>query len=91
MWKGALGRSGVTRDKREGDGATPAGVQRLVGVLYRPDRVRCPVTRLPVAAIRRDDGWCDDPNDRRYLIDYYRDDIMSLASLLNRDLSSWLT
>jgi L,D-peptidoglycan transpeptidase YkuD (ErfK/YbiS/YcfS/YnhG family) len=62
----ALGRSGVTREKREGDGATPAGVHRLVGVLYRPDRVRCPVTRLPVAAIRRDDGWCDDPADRRY-------------------------
>ena len=38
----ALGRSGVTRRKREGDGATPAGVLRLVFVYYRPDRVRRP-------------------------------------------------
>jgi L,D-peptidoglycan transpeptidase YkuD (ErfK/YbiS/YcfS/YnhG family) len=62
----ALGRAGVTRDKHEGDGATPAGMHRLVGVLYRADRVPRPVTRLPAMPIRRDDGWCDDPGDRRY-------------------------
>ena len=28
--------------------------------------------------------------DRRYLINYYREDILKLASLLNRDLSGWL-
>src|SRR5260221_8426781 len=62
----ALGRSGIMQTKREGDGATPAGRHRLIGLLYRPDRVRRPVTRLPVARIRRDDGWCDDRGDRRY-------------------------
>ena len=62
----ALGRSGIVRAKREGDGGTPAGTHRLVGVLYRPDRIGRPVTRLPVAPIRRDDGWCDDPADIRY-------------------------
>jgi L,D-peptidoglycan transpeptidase YkuD (ErfK/YbiS/YcfS/YnhG family) len=62
----ALGRSGVTCDKREGDGATPTGAHRLVGVLYRADRVRRPATRLPVTAIQREDGWCDDPHDLRY-------------------------
>src|SRR5437588_379223 len=62
----ALGRSGITRDKREGDGATPTGSHRLVAVLYRPDRVRRPVTRLPAVPIRSEDGWCDDPADRRY-------------------------
>jgi hypothetical protein len=31
------------------------------------------------------------PLDRRYLVDYYRDDVVNLASLLNRDLSGWLT
>jgi Sulfotransferase family len=30
------------------------------------------------------------PHDRRYLIDYYRDDIQRLAALLDRDLSAWL-
>lgn len=62
----ALGRRGITQDKREGDGATPAGGHRLVGVLYRPDRVRHPVTLLPAVPIRRDDGWCDAPDHVRY-------------------------
>jgi hypothetical protein len=30
-----------------------------------------------------------DPKDRRYLIDYYRDDIQQLSGLLDRDLSAW--
>ena len=62
----ALGRSGLSRNKREGDGATPAGCHRLVEVLYRPDRVPRPTTCLPVRAIRPDDGWCDDPDHGRY-------------------------
>ena len=62
----AIGRAGITRQKREGDGATPCGRMALVGVFYRPDRVRRPVTGLPVFPLRRDAGWCDDPTDRRY-------------------------
>lgn len=62
----ALGRGGVTRDKREGDGATPAGRLPLLMVFYRADRVARPLTRLPVTVIRRDQGWCDDPADRNY-------------------------
>lgn len=62
----ALGRSGVRGRKREGDGATPAGRYGLVAVLYRADRIRRPRTALPVTAIDRDAGWCDDPGDRRY-------------------------
>jgi L,D-peptidoglycan transpeptidase YkuD (ErfK/YbiS/YcfS/YnhG family) len=62
----ALGRAGIVRNKREGDGGTPIGTHRLIGVLYRPDRLGRPVTRLPVAPIHRNDGWCDDPADRRY-------------------------
>jgi L,D-peptidoglycan transpeptidase YkuD (ErfK/YbiS/YcfS/YnhG family) len=62
----ALGRSGVTREKREGDGATPAGRLGLLSVLYRADRLRRPATALPVVPITPDSGWCDDPGDRRY-------------------------
>jgi L,D-peptidoglycan transpeptidase YkuD (ErfK/YbiS/YcfS/YnhG family) len=62
----ALGRGGVTWRKREGDGATPAGPLPFLFVYYRADRVVRPLTRLPVAAIRRDSGWCDDPGDRNY-------------------------
>lgn len=63
----ALGRSGVAADKREGDGATPAGRFPLRQVLYRSDRVRPPsACRLPLAAIDPDLGWCDDPADAAY-------------------------
>jgi L,D-peptidoglycan transpeptidase YkuD (ErfK/YbiS/YcfS/YnhG family) len=62
----ALGRSGPTRAKREGDGATPVGRFHVLQALYRPDRVRRPRTRLPLAAIGAADGWCDDPRDRNY-------------------------
>ena len=62
----ALGRGGVRDDKREQDGATPAGVFALRRVIYRPDRVEAPATRLPVAPMTRLDGWCDDPADSRY-------------------------
>ncbi|MBI1208823.1 MAG: L,D-transpeptidase family protein [Azospirillum sp.] len=61
-----LGRSGLSSDKREGDGATPVGRFPLRRVLFRADRLVRPVTRLAVAAIAPDDGWCDDPNDPRY-------------------------
>jgi len=61
-----LGRAGIARLKREGDGRTPAGVWPLRAVLYRADRVRRPPGALAAFAIRRTDGWSDDPAARRY-------------------------
>lgn len=64
----ALGRAGVRNaaGKREGDGATPAGLWPLRRLLWRPDRLAAPSSRLPRAAIGPDDGWCDAPRDRAY-------------------------
>src|SRR4051812_950150 len=62
----ALGRSGTTHDKREGDGATPVGRFRALQAFYRPDRLRRPKTRLIVSRIDGRDGWCDEPRDRNY-------------------------
>ncbi len=59
-----IGRGGVRADKREGDGATPEGVHRIVGMLYRPDRMARPTDwALP---IRPGDLWCDDPRHEDY-------------------------
>ena len=66
VWPCVLGRAGVSAQKREGDGATPAGRFPLHRLLYRADRLARPETALPVAAIARDDGWCDDPADPHY-------------------------
>ena len=57
----AVGRGGLTRHKREGDGASPTGRMALSRLYYRPDREPRPRTGLPVTALRPGDGWCDDP------------------------------
>ncbi len=64
----AIGRSGViaAEQKREGDGASPAGAWPMRRLLYRPDRLERPETGLPISAIAEDDGWCDAPQDRAY-------------------------
>lgn len=62
----AIGRSGVTAFKREGDGATPLASMELIEGFYRADRRARPVTRLPMRPLRADDGWCDAPDHARY-------------------------
>ncbi|MHA6324782.1 L,D-transpeptidase family protein [Roseivivax sp. CAU 1753] len=59
-----VGRGGITVDKREGDGATPAGVHRIVGMLYRPDRLARPADWA--VPIRPGDLWSDDPAHEDY-------------------------
>lgn len=70
-WRGrdyrcAIGRSGISNDKYEADGASPAGRFALRRVYFRPDRLAPPVTGLPVVALTPRDGWCDDPGDPAY-------------------------
>ena len=62
----AIGRGSIKANKREGDGGTPRGVFRPRRLWWRADRHPRPATRLPVRAIRPDDGWCEDPADRHY-------------------------
>ena len=64
----ALGRGGVIAPerKREGDGATPAGLLTLRRAFYRADRGPTPRTSLPRVPIMRDDGWCDHPDHAEY-------------------------
>lgn len=62
----ALGRGGIRADKREGDGGTPRGVFHPVRVWWRKDRHVRPRTALPIRPIRPDDGWCEEPGERRY-------------------------
>jgi len=60
----SIGRGGIQRRKREGDGATPVGEHRIVGMLYRPDRMARPTDwALP---IHPGDLWSDDVRDPDY-------------------------
>jgi L,D-peptidoglycan transpeptidase YkuD (ErfK/YbiS/YcfS/YnhG family) len=65
-FRAALGRSGRTSNKREGDGATPITEMRLMHGYYRGDHVAPPKTSLPMQPIRKSMLWCDAPNDANY-------------------------
>lgn len=60
----SIGRSGLSNQKTEGDGATPKGVHAIIGMLYRPDRMAQPTSwACPVFL---GDLWSDDPRDNDY-------------------------
>ena len=59
-----IGRGGLTDRKVEGDMATPRGTHRIVGMLYRPDRMVKPAPWAePIGPM---DLWSDDVNDPDY-------------------------
>ena len=59
-----IGKGGLSAAKREGDRATPRGVHRLVGMLYRPDRLVQP--RVWAEPIGPRDLWSDESGDASY-------------------------
>lgn len=63
----ALGRSGITAAKREGDGATPIATMALLGA-WQPPRLRGlrPRVALPLRRTGPRDGWCDEPRHASY-------------------------
>lgn len=62
----ALGRSGIVKTKREGDGGTPAGRFALRELFWRADRIARPETFLRSRPIAENDGWCDAAGDPAY-------------------------
>ena len=62
----AIGRSGRTAFKREGDGATPIAAMRLLYGFERGDRVGALKTALQMKRIRKDMLWCDAPEHACY-------------------------
>lgn len=62
----AIGRSGVTAFKREGDGATPIAPMRLISGFVRGERIRLPQTPLSMKRIAKEMLWCDEPKHAAY-------------------------
>ncbi len=70
-----VGKGGIVADKKEGDGATPAGSFVIREIFYRPDklnpqqidRLKAMQTKgFPVHALTTEDGWSDDVSSPFY-------------------------
>ena len=59
-----IGKHGISKLKREGDGKPPTGEHQIVGMLYRPDRI--PRPRKWALPIQLRDIWSDDVKDPNY-------------------------
>jgi L,D-peptidoglycan transpeptidase YkuD (ErfK/YbiS/YcfS/YnhG family) len=63
----ALGKGGISANKREGDGATPLASMRILSGYFRSDHfAKARRTALRMAPIGADLGWCEVPDDRNY-------------------------
>ncbi len=63
----ALGMGGIIHDKNEGDHKSPVGKFRLRSIYYRYDKLEVPIySKVPLMALLKEDGWCDDPEDIAY-------------------------
>ena len=58
-------KRGIGSKKSEGDLITPKGQYKIKYILYRKDRVKIQ-TKLKTIVIKKNMGWCDDPNSRKY-------------------------
>ena len=64
--KCAIGKSGISAYKREGDGCTPKGIFKFKCIFYRKDKISKIKTKLKKIVIKKNMGWCDDPKSKYY-------------------------
>ena len=64
--KCSIGKSGITRLKKEGDLATPKGTYKLGLLYYRKDRIKLSKCKLRKKIIKKNTGWCDDFRSTKY-------------------------
>ena len=62
----AMGRTGISVFKREGDGATPCAAMKIMGGYRRGERIRTAPSPLDLKRIRAGMLWCDAPGDANY-------------------------
>ena len=66
IYKCALGRNGIIKKKKEGDGCTPEGIYSLGPLYYRSDRIKKLKTNFNSIPIEKDMFWSDHPQSKHY-------------------------
>jgi L,D-peptidoglycan transpeptidase YkuD (ErfK/YbiS/YcfS/YnhG family) len=62
----ALGKAGIKKKEKEGDNVTPKGIFKINSMYYRPDRIKNITTAVKKIKIKKNMGWCDDPDSHFY-------------------------
>ena len=62
----AIGKRGITYNKKEGDRKTPRGIFGFKSIFYRKDRINKLKTLIKKKKIEKNMGWCDDTSSRSY-------------------------
>ena len=62
----ALGEAGIKKKEKEGDNVTPKGIFKITSMYYRPDKIKNIITAVKKIKIKKNNGWCDDPNSNFY-------------------------
>ena len=64
--KCAIGKRGIGVKRKEGDLITPKGLYKINKILYRKDRIKTLRSSIKTAEIKKNMGWCNDPNSKKY-------------------------
>tara|TARA_Y100000590_G_scaffold435293_1_gene554553 strand:- start:11023 stop:11514 length:492 start_codon:yes stop_codon:yes gene_type:complete len=64
--KCAIGKSGISSTKKEGDLTTPKGTFKIGLLYYRKDRIKLPKCKLKKRVIKKNMGWCYDNKSKKY-------------------------
>ena len=98
-FKCSLGKSGIGEKKIEGDNITPEGTYQIIRVYYRKDRIKKIKAKIKLFEIKKNFGWCDQPNSKFYnrLIDipnklsheklYRKDNVYDVIIVLNYNMN----
>jgi L,D-peptidoglycan transpeptidase YkuD (ErfK/YbiS/YcfS/YnhG family) len=65
-FKCARGKAGIGEKNIEADKSTPKGTYRVVNIYYRKDRIKKIISEFKPIEIKKNMGWCDDPNSKKY-------------------------
>ena len=64
--KCAIGKRGISSQKKEGDKCTPRGRFEIKYIFYRKDRVKKLISTIKKIPIKKNYAWCDDNKSNKY-------------------------
>ncbi len=64
--KCAVGKSGISNIKKEGDLSTPKGIYKISTLYYRKHKIKKFNCKIKKKIIKKNMGWCDDMRSSKY-------------------------